>query len=787
MSPLDRKLLRDLWRTKAQAVAIMAVIGVGVLLLVMMDGLVNSLDQTRQAYYDRYKLADVFAPVKRAPSFILDEIAELDEVRAVEGRINGAALIDINGMVTPVRAQAVSLPMFRAPRLNDYYLTEGRDLDTRKADEILLLKGFADAHGLHPGDSLTATMHGARRSFQIVGLAQAPEFLYTTAPGELAPDDRRFAVIWMNEDALAAVYDVEGAFNEALIAVESGADPRAVIAKVDRMLAAYGSTGAYALEDHFSNRFITEEISGLRISSRSVPPVFMAVAAFLLYIVTSRMIASERIQIGLLKAFGYTSFEIARHYFKLVLVISVGGALLGCALGVLSGQALAGVYQLYYKFPFLLFEVDPRAFIVATVVSIASAAAGGLFVLRHIFVLTPAVAMQPPAPEDYSRSARLMKSLRHLLDQPSRIIARRLMRRPLRALTAIIGIAAGMGISVAMLGVMAGFDLTIEQSFSVIDRSDSAVSFVEPMASRTRFELQQVDGVIEVEPFRAVPVVFRNGVRTYRGVLSGLIAEPRLTRPMKDETTPIFVRDDGVVLSVPLARILAIEPGDLLTVEVREGRHPVLELPVVGLSDSLLGAPAYFELSALNRALREPDRLSGAYLRVDASKRDDVYTHIKDMPAVAGLSDKQEARAAFQKILDEGAGATRFIMAAIAAVITFGIIFNSARIAYSEQAHELASLRVLGFTKGEVGYVLLGEFGLMILLALPIGILAGSGLADLIAHGFSTEIYTIPSTLHPGSIGLASLVVIVSATVSGWLVKRDVDRLDMVAALKSRE
>ena len=787
MSPLDKKLLRDLWRIRSQAIAIMLVIGVGVLLLVMMTGLVNSLDQTRQAYYDRYRLAEVFAPVKRAPEYVLDEIAGMEGIRAVEGRVAGAALIDIDNSPTPVRAMAVSLPNFREPRLNNVYLADGRLLDARKPDEILLLQGFATAHDLGPGDELTATMNGARRTFRIAGLAQSPEFLYTTAPGELAPDDSRFAVIWMSEDALAAAYDVDGAFNEALIALERDVEPRAIIGQLDRLLAKYGGTGAYALEDQFSNRFISEEISGLRVSSRSVPPVFMAVAAFLLYIVISRMISAERMQIGLLKAFGYTSTEIGLHYFKLVLVISVGGAAIGCALGVLSGQALAGVYQQYYKFPFLLFEVDPRAFILATTVSVLSASAGGVIVLRRVFELTPAVAMRPPAPVDYSGTAQLMNLLKRYLDQPTRMVIRRIARRPMRALTAVAGVAAGMGISVAMLGVMSGFDRTLEQTFSVIDRSDSMVSFVEPFGPQTIYALQHIDGVIEAEPFRIVPVILRNGVRTHRGELSGYLAEPRLNRPMQDEDTPIYVREDGVVLSSALARKLDIQPGDLLTVEVREGRRPVLELPVAGISETLIGAPAYFEMTALNNALEEPGRVSGAFLRVDANRSADVYTRIKDMPAVAGISVKSDARAAFQKVMDEGAGAMRFIMMAIAAIITFGIIYNSARIAFSEQAHELASLRVMGFTRGEAAYVLLGEFAVIILAALPLGMLAGYGLAGAIAEGFSTDIYTVPSALSPNSIGIASLVVMISAAVSGWLVKLDVDRLDMVTALKSRE
>ncbi len=787
LSPLDRKLLRDLWRVKGQAVAIVLVVAVGVMMLVMMDGMVISLEETKRAYYERYRLAEVFAPVKRAPNHVLKDIALIPGVATVEGRVNGGALIDLPGIAVPVRAQAVSLPDTGPPRLNDIYLSAGRRIDPTREDEILLLEGFAKAHDLAPGDALSATMNGARRSFRIAGLAQAPEFLYAAAPGEIVPDDTRFAVIWMSERSLAAAYDLDGAFNEALVSLTREGRLAAVLDRLDRMLRPYGGVGAYGLADQFSNRFIVEEIDGLRVMRKGAPPVFLAVAAFLLYIVISRMVQAEREQIGLLKAFGYSSWEVGAHYLKFTLVIASAGALLGCLLGVLAGRSLTVVYQAYYKFPFLVFQVDPQAFVSGVAVSILAASAGVLFVLRDVFTLTPAAAMRPPAPADYSRSVGLGKVLKALLDQPSRMVVRRLIRQPGRAAAAVVGIGSGMALSVAMLSVMSGFDITMELNFSVIDRSDVTVSFIEPLSDTTILELQRMEGVIEVEPFRTVPAVLRHGLHTYRGAINGLVAEPRLNRAVDDAMAPIYVREDGVILAEALAEVLHIRAGERLTIEVREGRRPVLELPVVGVSATLLGSPAYLEIGALNRALKEPNRVSGAYLRIDSARGDAIYRALKDMPVVAGVSLRSEARAAFQKMLDTGAGAMRFILAAIAAVITFGIVYNSARIAFAERARDLASLRVIGFTRGEAAFVLLGELAIITLLALPVGAGLGYYLALALAEGFSTDLYRIPAMVVPESYGTAALAVVGAAVISGWLVKRDIDRIDLVSALKIRE
>ena len=787
MSPLDRKLLRDLWRMKGQAIAIAIVIGVGVMMLVMMTGLLTSLEQTRRAYYERYRMTDIFASVTRAPDRLLADLAAIPGVSAIQGRVTGNALIDLPGQELPLQAMAVSLPDIGVPRLNDIYLSAGRRLDSDRSDEILLLQGFADAHGLRPGDTLRATMYGARRVFRIVGLAQAPEFLCATAPGELAPDDSRFGVIWMSRTALAAAYDMDGAFNQALLSIGRGIDKAAVLGAVDRILDRYGGLGAYGLEDHASDRFLSDDISGLRAMSTVVPPIFLAVAAFLLYIVISRMVQAEREQIGLMKAFGYSNAEVGGHYVKFVLAVAAGGALLGCLAGIAAGRGFTGFYIQYFKFPFLVFQLDPASFVVGFGVSILAASAGGVIVLRGVFALTPAVAMSPPTPPDYGRSGSLGLWLSSLLDQPSRMVLRRLMRQPWRMAGAVAGIAAGMALSVGMVSILSGFDRTLTLAFDVIDRSDLTVSFTEAMSDKTILELQRMPGVIEVEPVRIVPVVLRNGLQSYRGSINGLVPDARLSRALGKELQAIPMREEGVILATALSGILTIAPGETLTAEVREGRQPMVDIPVVDIAETLLGSPAYMKLGSLNRAMGEPNRVSGAYLRVDAAQSAHVYRELKNMPTVASVSLKADVRAAFQKLMDAGAGAMRYIMVAIAAVITFGVVYNAARIAYAERARDLASLRVIGFTSGEVAFVLLGEIAAVTLIALPIGSLLGYQLTFAIAAGFSSDLYQIPAQVDLENYGTAALAVVGAAVISGWLVKRDMDREDLIAALKTRE
>ncbi len=787
LKPLHAKLTRDLWRIKGQALAIMLVIGIGVALQVMMTGLVASLSQTRDAYYERHQFAQVFAPVSRAPEHVAGQLHDIPGVATVQTRISGMGLIDIPTREIPVSARILSLPTHELRHLNEIRLTAGRRPDSGKSAEIVLLDSFAAAHSIVPGDQIEVTLNGSRRTFDVVGTAQSPEFIYYAAPGEMIPDDARFGVIWIGRPALAAALDLEGAFNEALITLLRGAVVDAVLDDVDRVLEPYGSPGAYGLADHPSDRFISEEIAGLEISAKNVPPIFMLVAAFLLYIVTSRTIQSEREEIGLMKAFGYTDTEVSGHYVQLVVIIALSGALFGCLLGVGLGRMTIPLYTTYYKLPFLLFRLEFSSFVTGILTSVFVATLGGAFALRRVFRLTPAEAMRPAAPPDFSKAGAVGSHVMTFLDQPTRMVVRRLVRQPWRMMGAVAGIAAGMALSLSMLIIYEGFDTVLDRTFNVIDRSDATVSFVTNAPVKTIFELERLPGVTLAEPVRNVAVVLRNGRRSHSGAVTGLAPQSQLFRALDSNAAPIPLPTRGIVLSTPLADILDVGIGDRITVDIREGSQMVVSTRVAGIAQSLIGSPAFMDIDALNSLMGEPLRVSGAYLSIYDGEQDAIYTALKGMPMVAGVSLRREAEQAFQEVMNQGAGSSRFIMGFMAFAITFGIIYNVARVAQDERARDLASLRVMGFYKSETAFVLLGELGAVTLVALPLGVLLGNGLTTLIAAGFSTDLYQIPVVYAPKAYGTAIAVVVGAALASGWLVWRDLGRSDITLALKTRE
>ncbi len=787
LSTLDVKLFRDLWTIKAQAMAIMVVIAAGVSLFIMSGGMLVSLQETLRAYYERQNFADIYAPAKRAPDHVLKELADLPGVLLVEGRVTAAATADLPGVDYPLTAQVLSAPTDGQASINQLYLISGRYIDPDRPDEILLLEPFARARGLNPGDTLSVTLNGARRELNIVGLALSPEFIYALNPGDFAPDVSRVVVFWMAPRAIEAALDLDGAFNQAIFRLSKGAQERLILDRADQVLAPYGATGAYGRKDQISNHYVMEEINQLSTMAIVLPPIFLAVAMFLLNIVMTRMIQSERDQIGLLKAFGATNREIAIHYAKFVLAIALGGGILGLALGVWLGRGMSQIYQFYFNFPYIYFHVPASTILIAFSVTVATGLIGALIAVYQASIMTPAEAMRPPLPPNYAAVGWLSKSMAAHLDQPSRMILRGLLRRPVRAVLTCLGVGAAMALSVMMRFNNDAINYMVDVSYNIIDRSDITLTFVEPQGERVIYDLKRINGVLLVEPVRNLAVKMKNGRAEHLGAITGLPQTTTLNRPVDKHLHAITPRGDGIILSKPLLQKLGLSPGDILEIEVREDRRPILHLPIVGKAESLMGTPAYMEMAALNRAIGDGWRASGAHLSIDPAARAQIYQQLKDMPVIAGVSMQNESQAAFQKLIDEGMGVVRYIFTMFAVAIAVGVVYNSARIALAERRHELASLRVLGFTRAETAFIMLGELGVIVFAALPIGAALGYLLASYLSNRMSTELYQIPVVVSWESYGVAVIIVLLSAFASGLLVQRDVNRIDMVSALKIRE
>lgn len=785
-SPLTVKLLRDLWRLRAQSLAIALVIAAGVGMVVMSFGLIRSLEATRAAYYDQYRFADVFAPVRRAPETVMLEVSALPGVATAESRISAAAVLDIAGIAEPVAARIHSLPPDGQPALNRLVLRSGRLPDPARPEEVVASEAFATAARLAPGDRFEALLYGKQVELRLVGTALSPEYVYAVAPGQIFPDNRRYGILWMGREALAAALDLTEAFNEVVVRLSPGAEPRGTIRRLDTLLAPYGGTGAYGRDQQVSDRFVSNEIEQLGTTVEILPPIFLAVAAFLLNIVLGRLVDTEREVIGLLKAFGYRNRAIMLHYAQLALLLSAGGLLLGAGLGVWLGRAAAGLYQHYFTFPFLDFRAGADVFLIAVAATLAAVLIGAMGAVRRAARLTPAEAMRPPTPADFSgRSAGLARTLGP--DEPSRMILRGLLRRPVRSGLTVAGIASALALYIASASMTDSLDGMIDIAFGRAERGDVTVTFAETRDARALHELRRMPGVMRVEPFRAAGARLIAGPREEREGLSGAEPGGDLSRLVDLDGRVVEPATRGALISGRLARLLDVEAGDVITAAVTEGERPRLDIPVAAIVDTPFGGSALLDRAHLNRLLREGDSLSGAHLSVDPARLPALYTALKATPLVAGVTVREATLRGIDDTLAESIGILTLFNIGFSGLIVLGVVYNSARISLSERARDLASLRVLGFRRPEVAFVLLGELALLLLLALPPGLLLGVALARYLMEQFSADFYTIPFALNPATLAEGVLVVGAAAAITAVLLRGRVDRLDLVRALKTRE
>lgn len=787
MRALDIKLLRDFRRLWAQALAIAFVIAGGVATLILAVGSYRSLDETRTAYYERYRFADVFATVSRAPRTLVDRIAEIPGVASVDARIAKLVLLDIPDYLEPATGEVISLPEIGQDSLNLLYLRVGRMPEPGRAEEVVVNEGFALSHGFRPGARFSAILNGRKREFTIVGIALSPEFIYAVGPGDIMPDDRRFGLIWMSEKALASAYDLDDAFSSVSLKLLRGASESEVMMRLDAMLERYGGRAAYGRKDQTSHAWLNHELDMLNNMSRTLPPIFLLVSAFLVNLTLSRLVALEREQIGLMKALGYRNASIVAHYLKFVVVIVAIGIVIGSAAGTWLGMHITSLFGDFFHFPFLVFTRSPDLYVIAAALSLVAAIIGGVRALRDVVRLPPAVAMQAPAPARYRRLLPASFTLDYFISQPTTMMLRNITSHPFRSLFTTLGIALATAILIVSLFTGDAMEQLIDVTYFLADRQDATVSFVEKRPRDVVLQIARLPGVLAAEPYREVPVRVRSGNVERRIMISGRSRDADLNRIIDVHLRPVVLPEAGLAISSMLAKILGVRVGDSVEVDLLEGTRRTVVVPVAALVEDYFGIRGMMDSETLARLMREAPSLNSINVSLDQNSQEPFYVAIKGMPIVSGLALQRVSLANFRKLVALLITTMASIYTALAAVIAFGVVYNSARISLSERARELASLRVLGFTRGEVLRILLLELTLLTLIAQPPGWVIGYGLAWIMQKNLAGELMRVRLIVEQSTYVFASVIVIAAAVLSALVVRRRLNELDLVTVLKTRD
>jgi putative ABC transport system permease protein len=788
ISPLDRKLLRDLGKMKGQVLAVSLVMACGLAMMIMTRSLILTLESTRATYYQQNAMADVFATLKRAPLSVAQRISDLPGVAMVETRVAVDVTLDLPGLTEPATGHIISLPEDGGPqKLNRVFLRSGRFPRTDDRREAVVGETFATENGLAPGDSLIAVINGHRETLSICGIGLSPEFVFEARAGETLPDHKRFSVIWMNYRALAVAYNLDGAFNDVCLDLAPGAPAEPVIEELDRLLAPYGAGGAFMRKEQASAQRLDDELRVLHSLAVLYPLVFLSVAAFMVNAVLARIVRLQREQIAQMKALGYSSWQVGFHYLKFVLVIGILGTIIGGLGGRLLGGKFVEMYKTFFRFPNLLFQMDYSALGLALLISMGASAVGVLTVVWQAVKLPPAEAMRPEPPADFKPSFFEKIGLARFFSPTFRMALRNIERRPWQAVFTAGGLMLATGLMVLPGAMSDSIDYLLTYQWSSAQRQDVSVFLTEPTSSQGFHSLEHLPGVILAEQVRSVPARLKYAQHQRKLSVTGIARGSDLSRLLDENSTPILMPDEGLVMSKKLAEVIGARIGDEVEIEVLEGRRPTLHVPIRGLVTDYSGVAAYMDLTALHRLMKEGETINGAYLSIDQTHWDEFMHKLKDTPRAGFVMVKRDQLAAFRKTTGEMIGMISKLYLMLAIIVAFGVVYNSARIALSERSRELATLRVVGFRLSEVRSVLISELSMIVLSAIPIGLIFGRGLALFIMSSFSTETVRMPIVIKSSTYSLAVIVVLSAALVSFALVSRMLGKLDMVGVLKARD
>lgn len=792
MKVLDRKLIRDLRRSRGLLLAITSIMAVGVACYVALGFAYRNLSTAKNEYYADCRMADFSIEVKKAPLAELAAVERLPGVVEVRPRIQFFATVDIERIAEPLNGIVLSLPDRREPTINDVILRRGGYFTDIRDNEVIVNEKFARHHGLSPGHWIHLILNNRRQELFIVGTAVSSEFTYLVGPGSIMPDPEHLGVFYLKHSYAEDVFDFDGACNQVMgrLAPNVRDRPDETLRRAELLLDSFGVFTTVPLEQQPSNRFLSNEISGLKAFGVIDPLIFLSVAALVLNVLMTRLAEQQRVIVGTLKALGYYDRQVFGHFLKFGLAVGVLSGVLGGGLGYWISMAMTGLYRKFFEFPTLANRFYLDIFVQGMVVSLVCSLIGSVHGARSVLRLEPAEAMRPKPPAQggaiwLERFGRFWQSLSFA----GRMMLRNLVRHRFRTTAGVFAAAMGAGMSVNALMLVEATSFLVDFQFSQIQRSDIDLAFKDERPAAALTEARQLPGIDRAEPLFNVGCTFVNGSHSYRSGITGLAVDARLTIPRDLGGRRLRIPDVGLVMSRKLAQILHVARGELVEVRPTKGLREPWRVPVTEIADSYVGLTVYANIDYLSRLTHEELAISGVQLAVN-SQRDSLamlYGELKRLPGVQSVTARADTVANVHETLIKNQRVFIGLLCLFAGVIFFGSVLNSSLVGLAEREREVATLRVLGYTEWQVGNLFLRESMLIntvgTLVGMPLGYLLNWG----ITIAYDTDMFRIP-VVDPTSSCVATFVLgTVFALIAHGFVQRAIFRMDWLEAMKTKE
>lgn len=792
MRALHRKLGRDLRGTAGALLAVVAIIAAGTGSYIGLGSAQRILQASQEAYYREYRFADFWIDVKKAPQSVVERVAELRGVAAIEPRVVFDVILDLPGEIRPIAGRLISTAARDFDQtLNGICLIRGSGFSDDRDEEVIVSEAFAKAHGLAPGDRIQLILNRKLESFVIVGTALSPEYVYMVrGSGDIVPDPQHFGILYVREDYARDVLDFKDACNQIVGRLVPGAeaDLDLVLERIERMLDPYGVLAVTPRQRQASHRFLSDEITGLGITAAVMPAIFLVVAALVLNILMSRLAERQRTVIGTLKAIGYSDRQVLLHFISFGVVVGLAGGLGGNGLGILLAVGMVEMYKDFFQFPTFVYQTYPDLLLIGLVISVGFAVAGTAKGVWAVLKLSPAEAMRARPPERggaifLERFPRLW----HALGFRTHMALRSLLRNRTRALTGVVSTGLATSIILMALVMYDSTDYLIEFQFERVAHSDVDIGMRDEKSVAALYEARDLPGVGYAEPVLGLVCDLRHGRRARRLAITGLPAGHRLTTPVQADGSPIEIPPDGLVMSKKLARILNLQVGDQLELTPVRGRRETVRARLASVVESFLGLECYGDLRYLSRIVGESVAVNSVQLAVQSGARDRLYRTIKQLPNAQGLSVRADSRANIEGTFAGTMLLSFGTMILFAGVIAFGSLVNNSLIEIGDRFRDISTLRVLGYRSSQVAGIFLRQnliiFALGVALALPIGY----GMVVGMAKAYDTELFRMPVIFRPRALVNTALISVGFVLIAQWIAYRHIRQLDWLEGVKVKE
>jgi putative ABC transport system permease protein len=789
---LNRKLGRELLRGTSLLVTVVAIISVGTGAFVGLLSAQRILESSQASYYARYRFADFWVEVKKAPLSAVEPLAELDGVADLEARVVFDVILDVPGTVRPLAGRLISAPARgHADTINGMCLVRGSGFSDDRAEEVILGEAFAAEHGLAPGDRIDLILNRKRESFIVVGTAISPEYVYMVrGEGDFVPDPEHFGILYVKENYAREVLDFEDACNQIVGQLLPGHTENVdlLLARMEAQLEPYGVLATVPRERQASHRFLSDEIRGLAITAVIMPTLFLVVAAMVLNVVLSRLVQRQRTIIGTLKALGYTDGEVFGHYLGFGVVIGLAGGVAGNAVGLLIAYGLVQLYPSFFQFPSFLFRVYPDLLVTGVGISLLFSVAGTVKGVWTVLGLAPAEAMRVQPPERggavfLERIPRLWRRLGFR----SHIALRSLARNRVRTLTGVLAQGFAVAMIFATLALYDSMWYLVEFQFEEVLHSDVDIGLRDERSMAALLEVERLPGVDYAEPLLGMVFDFRNGPIARRVAVTGLPPGHRLTTPRRADLGAISIPADGLMMSEKLAEILGTEVGDTLVLTPVRGRREPVTARIAATMESFLGLECYADQRYLSRLVGEARAVNSVQTDIDPARKESLYRALKQLPNAQGLGVRADTKHNIESTFVETTASTLGLMIVFAGVIALGTMLNASLLEIGDRTRDISTFRVLGYRPAQIAGIFLRQnlvvFALGLLLAYPLGYL----LVLASAQAYATELFRMPVIIKLQTALLSGVIALAFTVVVQLAVYRYTRRLDWLEGIKIKE